>query len=141
MLIVMINYKPILLALFLGATFNVMAQDIKFPDIGILYISGLDCSEERVTDEVPKESIQYFLTSGVFFRLTVTDTDIQEIKIPYPEMSWMETINNLPNEPVGCSVGIAIHDASLDTAKYAMKRNQINAGKIYNDNDFYYWGN
>jgi len=130
--------KKIILILFLGSSLSIFADEPKFPDIGLLYISGLGCDKDSSTEAVPKESIQYFLTSDSFYKLTVTDDFFETTTLPYPDVNWLKVINNLPDKPPGCSVGIAIQNSSLSTAKYAMKRFKVNAGKIHKENEVYY---
>jgi hypothetical protein len=132
--------KTIIPVVLIIACLGAFADEPKFPKIGLLYISGLDCDEGSSTNEVPNKSIQYFLTTESFYRLIIIDNSVESIRFPYPEGSWLQVINKLPDEPDGCSTAIAIQDPTLATAKYAMDRFSINAGKINKENEIYFWG-
>ena len=121
-----------------GATLAAFADEPPFPNIGILIIAGLECGEDRVTEELPEESVQYYLTTEEFYRLVVSAGSVQSQRLPYPDIPWMSVFSNLPDEPPGCRVGLGIQRADLSVAKYAMKRFRINVGTITAKDDFYY---
>lgn len=137
----MFNIEKIILILFLVFSFGTKANEPKFPKVGLLYISGLGCDEKSTTEKVLEKSIQYYLTSESFYKLTVTDKSIESTVLPYPDTDWLQIIHNLPNKPPGCTAAIAIQDSSLSVAKFTMERYKIDAGRILKGNGIYYWGN
>ena len=94
----------------------------------------------RVTDFVPDISIQYFLTRSKFLKLRVEGNKVSTIDLAYPTIPWIEVMSNLPGEPEGCALAIAIHSKDLKIAKFGMELLNVKIGKLIEYGEIYYWG-
>ncbi len=113
----------------------IAGDDLPFPSIGLLIVSGLACDDGGDINDFPSSTAQHFLTKSKFFELNLYGDQVTYKAIGYPSTPWLELGSELP----GCGFSVAIQSKDLSESNEYLKRLRIHVGKIRNNGQVYYW--